>query len=79
MDEPDIEYRGHFIIVRSHGSEGTQWRPKALVSIYHSGTVHRRMLVAPVDVRFDSEDAADTCALALAKKWIDDLAGHPMP
>jgi hypothetical protein len=79
MDEPDIEYRGHFIIVRSYESEGTRWRPKALVSIYHSGTVHRRMLVAPVDVRFDSEDAADTCALALAKKWIDDHAGRPMP
>jgi hypothetical protein len=79
MNEPDIEYRGHYIVVRSYESEGTQWRPKALVSIYHSGTVHRRMLVAPVDVRFGSEDAADTCALALAKKWIDDHAGHPMP
>ena len=37
------------------------------------------MIVAPVDVRFDSEDAADTFSLAMAKKWIDDYAGSPMP
>ena len=49
------------------------------MSIYDSGTVHRRMLVAPVDLRFDSEDAADTYSLALAKKWIDENAGSPMP
>jgi hypothetical protein len=78
-EQPDIEYRGHFIVVQSYESEGTRWRPKALVSIYHSGTVHRKMIVAPADVRFDSEDAADTYSLALAKKWIDDNDGSPMP
>jgi hypothetical protein len=79
MNEPDIEYRGHFIVVLSYESDGRQWRPKALVSIYHRGTLHRRIVVAPVEVRFDSEDAADTHSLAMAKKWIDDNARSPMP
>jgi hypothetical protein len=78
-EQPDIEYRGHFIVVQSSESEGTRWRPKALVSLYHSGTVHRKIVAAPVDVLFDSEDAADTYSLAMAKKWIDDNAGSPMP
>jgi hypothetical protein len=79
MSEADIEYRGHFIDVQSSESEGQRWRPKARVSIYHSGTVHRKLVVAPIEVLFDSEDAADTHSLAMAKKWIDDNAGSPMP
>jgi hypothetical protein len=38
MNEPDIEYRGHYIVVQSSESDSKRWRPKALVSIYHSGT-----------------------------------------
>jgi hypothetical protein len=34
---------------------------------------------APVEVFLDSEDAADTYSLAMAKKWIDDDAGSPKP
>ena len=79
MNESDIEYRGHYIVVRSSESGSKRWRPKALVSIYHRGTVHRKIVVAPIEVLFDSEDAAYTFLLALARKWIDDNAGSPMP
>ena len=79
MKEPDIEYRGHYIVVQSSESDSKRWRPKALVSIYHRGTVHRKIVVAPIEVLFDSKDAADTFSLAMAKKWIDDNAGSPMP
>ena len=72
MSETDVEYRGHFIDVQSFESDGARWRPKAIVSIYLGGTVHTRMVAAPIDVLFDSEVAADTHALAMAKKWIDD-------
>jgi len=72
MSEADIEYRGHIIDVQSFESEGKWWRPKAVVSIYHGGTVHTKMVAAPIDVMFDSEVAADTYSLEMAKKWIDD-------
>jgi hypothetical protein len=72
MSEADIEYRGHFIDVQSSESDGTRWRPKAVVSIYLGGALHRTIVSAPLEVLFDSEAAADTYALAIAKKWIDD-------
>ena len=48
MGEADIEYRGHFIDVQSHGSDGKQWRPKAVVSIYHGGVLHQKTVAAPI-------------------------------
>jgi hypothetical protein len=69
---PDIEYRGHFIDVQSYESEGRRWRPKAMVSIYRSGTLHQQILSAPGEVLLESEEAAETYSLAMAKKWIDD-------
>jgi hypothetical protein len=67
-----LEYRGHFIDVQSHESDGKQWRPKAVVSIYHGGVLHQKTVAAPIEVLFDSETAADTYSLGMAKKWIDD-------
>jgi hypothetical protein len=72
MSEADIEYRGQFIDVQSSEYDGKRWQPKAVVSIYHSGTLHTKIVPAPIDVLFDSEVGADTYALAMAKKWIDD-------
>jgi hypothetical protein len=72
MSEADIEYRGHFIDVQSYESDDKQWRPKAIVSIYQGGVLHRKTVAAPIDVLFDSEAAADTYSLAMVKKWIDD-------
>jgi hypothetical protein len=69
---PDIEYRGHFIDVQSYESEGRRWRPKAILSIYRSGTLHQKILSAPGEVLLASEEAAETFSLAMAKKWIDE-------
>ena len=71
---PDIEYRGHFIDVQSYESEGRRWRPKAIVSIYRSRTLHQQILSAPGEVLLESEEAAETYSLEMAKKWIDDQA-----
>src|SRR6266851_2001401 len=72
MSEANIEYRGHFIDVQSFESGGKRWRPKAVVSIYQGGALQTRLVSAPVEVLLDSEVAADTYSLAMAKKWIDD-------
>jgi hypothetical protein len=72
MSEADIEYRGHFIDVQSFESHGKRWRPKAVVSIYHGGAVQTTLVSAPVELLLESEIAADTYSLAMAKKWIDD-------
>ena len=69
---PDIEYRGHFIEVQAYQSDDQRWRPKALLSIYQGGTVHRHSVSAAVEVSFESEDDAVTYSLLMAKKWIDD-------
>jgi hypothetical protein len=69
--DPDIEYRGHFIDIQSYESEGRRWRPRAIVSIYRSGTLHQQTLSAPGEVLLESEEAAETYSLAMAKKWID--------
>ena len=50
----------------------TQWRPEAVVSIYHGGVLHQKTVAAPIEMLFDSETAADTYSLVMAKKWIDD-------
>ena len=71
MSEPfDVEYRGHFIQVQSYVSADNRWRPKAVVVAYRAGSLHKETLTA--DAAFDSEDAADTSALGLAKQWIDE-------
>ena len=71
-EAPDIEYRGYFINVQSYESYGQRWRPKVVVSTYHGGTLHQKIMSAPTEVLFDSEAKADTHSLAMAKKWIDD-------
>jgi hypothetical protein len=42
------------------------------VSIYRNGALHREIVSAPSNELFDSEVAADTYSLEMAKKWIDD-------
>lgn len=68
----EIEYRGHFIQVQSYEADDRRWRPKAVVSVYQSGTLRREIVSASSEVLLDSEEAAETYSLALAKQWIDD-------
>ena len=71
-EAPDVEYRGHFIQVQSYESSDRRWRPKAVVVAYRAGSLHKETLTAAPEAAYDSEDAADTSALALAKQWIDE-------
>jgi hypothetical protein len=43
-----------------------------VVSLFQRGTLHRELVSAPSEVLLDSEDAADTYSLAMAKEWIDE-------
>ena len=74
MSETDIEYRGHYIDVHSSESDNGRWRPEAVVSFYRSGVLDKKTLAAPIEVLFESEVAADTYALEMAKTWIDATA-----
>jgi hypothetical protein len=71
---PDAEHRGYTIEVQSYRSDGDQWRPKAVVSVFEGGAVQLKTVNAPLDVVFDTEAEADARSLAMAKKWIDDHA-----
>ena len=61
---PDVEYKGWRIEPQSYQSDDDRWRPKAMVAIFS--------VLAPPDVRFDTEQDADAYAIKIAKKWIDD-------
>jgi hypothetical protein len=68
---PDLEYKGWLIETQSYESEGGRWRPKALVSIHEVGSVRIRPLTSFKEMR-ETEADANTYALVMAKKWIDD-------
>ena len=68
----EVEYRGHFIRVQSYESADRRWRPKAVVVAYRAGSLHKQILTAGPETAYDSEHAADTGALVLAKQWIDE-------
>jgi hypothetical protein len=59
------------IEAQSYKSDGGRWRPKAVVSIHEGGNVRIRPLTSFKEMR-DTEADANTYALAMAKKWIDD-------
>jgi hypothetical protein len=67
----DLEYKGWLIEAQSYESEGGRWRPKALVSIHEGGSVRIRPLTSFKEMR-DTEADANTYALEMAKKPIDD-------
>jgi hypothetical protein len=68
----DIHYKGWVIEAQSYKSDGNRWRPKALVSVYQGGSVRVHQVPAPLDATYDTEQDANTYAVAMAKKWVDD-------
>lgn len=60
---PDGQYKGWLIEPQSYQSDDDRWHPKAMVSIFP--------VLAPVDVKFDTEQDANAYAIEMAKKWID--------
>jgi hypothetical protein len=67
-----IKYRGHLIEAQSYRLHGGHWLPKVLVSVDVEGSVRQKELIAPLDDRCNTEQAADAYAIAMAKRWIDD-------
>ncbi len=68
----EFEHRGRRIELQSYRSDGGRWRPKALVIAFSGGSVHHKLVNAPVNITFDSEQEANGYALPMAKKWIDE-------
>jgi hypothetical protein len=68
----DVHYKGWMIKAQSYRSDGNRWRPKALVSVYQGGSVRVHQVPTPLNATHDTEEDADACAVAMAKKWIDD-------
>jgi hypothetical protein len=67
-----VQHKGREIKPQSYKSDGDRWRPKALLSIFEGGNLHMHPVMAPLTVMFDTEQDADTYAIKMAKKWIDD-------
>jgi hypothetical protein len=68
----DVDYKGWLIEPQSYKSDGNQWRPKALVSVYKGGSVRVHQVPAPSSVTHDTEANSNAYAVEMAKKWIDD-------
>jgi hypothetical protein len=64
----DVDYKGWIIEAQSYESDGGRWRARALVSVSERGTIHQRLVPAPLDITSDAE----AYAVEMAKKWIDD-------
>jgi hypothetical protein len=60
------------IKTQSYKSDGNRWRPKALVSVFQGGSVRVHQVPAPLDATHDTEEDANTYAVEMAKKWIDE-------
>jgi hypothetical protein len=67
----EVQYGGYVIEAQSYESDGARWRPHAVV-IIHVGRGTREHHVSAPDVMCDTEQDANTYAVAMAKKWIDD-------
>ena len=69
----DVEYKGWVIEARSYNSDGDRWRPYAL-AIFHVGPTSTREhhISALPNVLHDTKQDANSYAVAMAKKWIDD-------
>jgi len=60
------------IEAQSYESDGTRWRPHAVVIIHVSRNIREHHVSALPDVMCDTEQDANAYAVAMAKKWIDD-------
>ena len=64
------------IEAQSYESDGTRWRPHAVVIIHVSRNIREHHESALPDVMCDTEQDANAYAVAMAKKWIDDHANR---
>jgi hypothetical protein len=72
MAEETAEHRGRTIEPQSYESDDGLWRPKAMVVTNEGGSVHTLPIVAHLDTTFATEREANSYAIEMAKKWIDE-------
>jgi hypothetical protein len=73
-DEPwnrdEVECR--IIEPQSYRSDGERWRPKALVITHQGGSVGTEPVSTSLDQTFATEEEANTYAVKMAKRWVDE-------
>ncbi len=66
-----VSYRGHTIELSSERMRSQRWVPKAIILIEENKTVKRIPVYGRRRASFDTQREADSCALELAKLWVD--------
>jgi hypothetical protein len=66
------EYGGWTIEPQSYEADGELWHPKASVVTHKGESVLTLPIVAHLDTTFATEAEANTYAVEMAKKWIDE-------
>ena len=68
-----VAYNDWEIRAQSFKSNGDRWRPKATVSSWKGGRYRiAPPVLPPLDAKFDTRQEADSCAVKIAKSWIDE-------
>jgi hypothetical protein len=77
MNERKIEYKGYVIWIQSYELKSGGWVPKALVVVPEAEGNGQQELQYPAEGILPLREEADTQAVAMAKRWIEErLAGH---
>ena len=74
-----VRYKTWNIEPQSYQSDANLWRPRAMVSITDGGSLHLHTVAAPMSVMCATEHDADTFAVRMAQKWIDEKASPATP
>ena len=64
-------YRGHTVELTSDKVRSGRWVPRATIIIQDGKSVKRIPIFGRRRASFDSQREADSCALELAKLWIE--------
>ena len=66
-----VSYKGHTIELDSHRLRTGGWVPRATIIIEEDKTVKSIPIFGRRRASFDSQREADSCALELAKLWVE--------
>ncbi len=66
-----VSYKGHTIELSSERMQSRRWVLKATIVIEENKTVKKDPIYGRRRASFDTQREADSCALELAKLWIE--------
>ena len=66
-----VQYKGYQIALASQKLASGRWSPWARVGLDYKGKIIFTSIQSKGPMGFKTQREADSCALALAKKWID--------